>query len=194
MIILNPLEPWPGGLCLPAAVQHEVNIITRVVDYGGLFHDDVKPGHKFGQQDHRAFRPAGWVEAGNTKLDQMRSVAQNHNLSMLQLACLWNLSQPAVKSVIPTLIQEADASSKSIESKVDELSGLPEVKLAAEELAMMAAVGNNRGCMALKGANRSHSGEPEADHWGLTPDLEAIGKRWGIDPDRDLVCTHEKAA
>jgi hypothetical protein len=99
-----------------------------------------------------------------------------------------------VKSVIPTLIQEADASSKSIETKVDELAGLPEVKLAAEELAMMAEVGNNRGCMALKGANRSHSGEPEADHWGLTPDLEAIGKRWGIDPDRDLVCTHEKAA
>ena len=41
----------------------------------------------------------------------------------------------------------------------------------------LAEVGNNKGCMALKGANRSHTGEPEADHWGLNPDLEAVGKR-----------------
>jgi aryl-alcohol dehydrogenase-like predicted oxidoreductase len=194
MIILNPLEPWPGSLCLPAAQKHDVKVITRVVDYGGLFHDDVKPGHKFGQQDHRAFRPAGWVEAGNVKLDRMRSVAEKHNVTMLQLSCLWNLSQPAVQSVIPTLIQEADPKSKPIETKVDELASLPEIKLSKDEVAYLAEVGNNKGCMALKGANRSHTGEPEADHWSLTPELEAVGSRWGIDPQRDLVCTHEKTS
>jgi aryl-alcohol dehydrogenase-like predicted oxidoreductase len=47
MVILNPLEPWPGELVLPAAERHDVKLITRVVDYGGLFHDDVKPGHEF---------------------------------------------------------------------------------------------------------------------------------------------------
>src|SRR3954452_218615 len=41
MIILNPLEPWPGELVLGAAARLEVSVITRVVDYGGLFHDDV---------------------------------------------------------------------------------------------------------------------------------------------------------
>ena len=41
MVILNPLEPWPGELVLPAAERHDVKLITRVVDYGGLFHDDV---------------------------------------------------------------------------------------------------------------------------------------------------------
>jgi aryl-alcohol dehydrogenase-like predicted oxidoreductase len=194
MIILNPLEPWPGALCLPSAVRHEVKIITRVVDYGGLFHDDVKPGHTVGPQDHRAFRPAGWVEAGNAKLEQMRSVARDHQLTMLQLASLWNLAQPGVHSVIPTLIQEADPKSKTIETKVDELASLPDLKLSADELELIAEVGNNKGCMNLKGANRSHTGEPEADHWGLTPDLEAAGKRWSIDPDRDLACTHIKAA
>src|SRR5262245_42257030 len=44
MIILSPLEPWPGELVLEAAAAHEVSVITRVVDYGGLFHDDVLPG------------------------------------------------------------------------------------------------------------------------------------------------------
>ena len=44
MVILNPLEPWPGELVLDAAAHHDVALITRVVDYGGLFHDDVLPG------------------------------------------------------------------------------------------------------------------------------------------------------
>jgi len=194
MIILNPLEPWPGELCLPAAAEHDVNVITRVVDYGGLFHDDVKPGHKFGYGDHRTFRPAGWIEAGNEKLDKMRDVAEKHKLSMLQLACIWNLSHAPVKSVIPTLIQEADANGKPIEKKIEELASLPELNLTEDERNAIESIGNNKGCMALKGANRGHTGEPEADKWGVNADLEAVGKRWSIDPDADLACTHTTAA
>ncbi len=190
MIILNPLEPWPGSLCLPAAAKFDINLLTRVVDYGGLFHDDVKPGHKFGQQDHRAFRPAGWVEAGNTKLERMRSFAEAHGLTLLQLACLWNLSQPAVKSVIPTLIQEASPNCKPIEKKVEELAALPELRFTAEECRQLLAIGNNHGCMALKGGNPDHEGGPQPDRWTLTPELEAVGARWGIDPRQDLVCLH----
>src|SRR3954462_12445399 len=88
MIILNPLEPWPGELVLEAAREHDVKLITRVVDYGGLFLDDVVPGHPFPRWDHRSFRPAGWVEAGRGKLDRMRPIAERHDLSLLQLACL----------------------------------------------------------------------------------------------------------
>ncbi len=194
MIILNPLEPWPGSLCLPAAVQNDIRIITRVVDYGGLFHDDVKPGHKFGNGDHRTFRPPGWVEAGNAKMNSMRAVAERHGLTMLQLACLWNLSHAPIRSVIPTLIQEAGTNSKTIETKVDELAALPDLKLTEEEQEFIARAGDNRGCMELKGASRAHTGNAEADRWGLSPDLEAVGKRWGIDPDRDLVCTHKASA
>ena len=194
MIILNPLEPWPGSLCLPAARKHEVKIITRVVDHGGLFHDDVKPGHKFGYGDHRTFRPAGWIEAGNEKLNKMRAVAEKHKLSMLQLACLWNLSQSPVQSVIPTLIQEADPNGKPIDKKIEELASLPSFALSEEERNAIETIGNNKGCMALKGANRSHSGEPEADRWEISSDLESVGKRWGINPDADLVCTHPTAA
>ena len=194
MIILNPLEPWPGRLVLPAAQRHEVNLLTRVVDYGGLFHDDVLPGHKFLPQDHRSFRPAGWVEAGREKMDQMRPIAEKHNLTMLQLACAWNLAHAPVKKVVPTLIQEAGPGTRSIEGKVDDLASLPEVKLDGDDLELIARVGDNQGCMSLKGANRSHTGSPEPDRWGLTADLEAVGKRWQIDPDHDLICTHQEPA
>ena len=64
MVILNPLEPWPGELVLPAAAERGVRVITRVVDYGGLFYGDLRPGHEFAKGDHRGFRPAGWVERG----------------------------------------------------------------------------------------------------------------------------------
>lgn len=189
MIILNPLEPWPGSLCLPAATKHEINIITRVVDYGGLFHDDVRPGHKFGPQDHRTFRPAGWVETGHAKLDKIRDIAARHRLTPLQLACIWNLSQPAVKSVIPTMIQEVD-SSKSIEEKVEELATLPEVTLTPAENEEIRRIGDNTGCMSLKGANPEFAGEPQPDRWAITPELKGVGGRWGIVPEKDLVCTH----
>ena len=107
MLILNPLEPWPGELALDAAARHGVDVITRVVDYGGLFHDDVLPGHEFAQGDHRRFRPEGWVEAGREKLDALRPIAARHGLTPLQLACAWNLSHATVRCVAPTLIQEA---------------------------------------------------------------------------------------
>ena len=68
MVILNPLEPWPGELALPAAAERGVRVITRVVDYGGLFHDAMRPGHAFAKGDHRGFRPAGlgraWAWSG----------------------------------------------------------------------------------------------------------------------------------
>ena len=64
MIILGPMEPWPGELVLDAAVAHDVGLIARVVDYGGIFHGDVPAGETFAEYDHRRFRPAGWVADG----------------------------------------------------------------------------------------------------------------------------------
>lgn len=200
MIILNPLEPWPGRLCLPSARQHNVKVITRVVDHGGLFHDDVQPGHQFRQQDHRVFRPAGWVEAGRGKMERMREVAEKNGLTMLQLACIWNLSHEPVQSVVPTLIQEAGEGAKLIETKVDELAAistderLRHLVLSEAERESIAGIGDNKGCMALKGSSAAHTGEAEADHWPLWPELAEAGKRWGIDPQKDLGYNHAKAA
>lgn len=190
MIILGPMEPWPGGYVLPAAQKHGVKLIARVVDYGGLFHDDVKPGHEFGHGDHRTFRPAGWVEAGNAKLEQMRPIAEKYGITMLQLACLWTLSQAAVHSVIPTHIQEVAANSKAIETKITELAKLPEIKLTADECETIRRIGDNKGCMNLKGGHPTFTGEAQPDQWPLTPELEAVAERWGVDPQRDLTYAH----
>lgn len=187
MVILNPLEPWPGELVLGAARHHDVSLITRVVDYGGLFHDDVLPGHAFPKYDHRGFRPAGWVEAGRAKLELMRPVAESHGLTLLQLACLWNLAHAPVRCVAPTLIQEPGGGARPVQDKREELAALPADDLLSEDdVAALRAIGDNTGSMTLKGAAPDHQGEPRPDRWALTPQLAELAARWGIEPARDL--------
>ncbi|HYF37318.1 MAG TPA: aldo/keto reductase [Prosthecobacter sp.] len=182
MIILNPFEPWPGQHVLPAAKKHNVDILARVVDYGGVLHDDVKPGHKFRDGDHRSFRPAGWVEHAHEKLEKVRPIAEKHGLTMIQLACQWDLCQEPVKSVVPTLIQEAGANAKPIESKLEELAALPkENLLSPEEIEAIRQIGDNTGCMMLKGASQRHEGQdPRPDEWPMRPDLLALAGRWNL--------------
>ncbi len=187
MIILNPLEPWPGELALAAARANGVNMIARVVDYGGMFHDDIRPGHEFAAHDHRRFRPEGWVQAGAEKLELMRPIAERHGLSLLQLACLWDLAQEPVRCVAPTLIQEAGPGARPIEHKRAELAALDaRVRLDAAELAAIRALGENRGSMTLKGASPEYEGAALADRWSLDEGLAAVAERWGIDPEREL--------
>ncbi len=187
MIILNPLEPWPGELVLDAAAAHDVKLITRVVDYGGLFHDDVLPGHRFAAYDHRKFRPEGWVEAGRERVEEMRPYAERHGLSMLQLACAWNLGHPSVHCVAPTLIQESGAGARAVEDKRAELAAVTSASpLSAREVRELRAIGDNTGSMALKGASVEHEGAALADRWGLDSRLAAVAERWDIDPGGDL--------
>ncbi|HEY3865687.1 MAG TPA: aldo/keto reductase [Solirubrobacteraceae bacterium] len=191
MVILSPMEPWPGELVLDAVAAHDVSLITRVVDYGGLFHDDVRPGHAFAEYDHRKFRPDGWVEAGMEKLERMRPYAERHGLSLLQLACQWNLAHPSVRCVAPTLIQETEANpahpARAIEDKRAELAALPaDVLLSATEVDQLHAIGDNTGSMALKGANPAHEGAPRPDRWGMSEELVELAARWEIAPERDL--------
>jgi aryl-alcohol dehydrogenase-like predicted oxidoreductase len=187
MIILNPLEPWPGELCLDAAAAHGASVITRVVDYGGLLWDDVLPGHEFRPGDHRAFRPPGWIEAGRERLERLRPIADGAGLTPLQLACQWNLGHAPVECAVPTLIQEAGAGARTVEDKRAELAATPaQPRLGSDDLAAIRRIGDNTGCMALKGAGPEHEGPARPDRWGLTPDLEALAGRWGIDPRRDL--------
>ncbi|MCW3065539.1 MAG: aldo/keto reductase, partial [Solirubrobacterales bacterium] len=187
MIILNPLEPWPGELCLAAARQAHTSVITRVVDYGGLFHDDVLPGHEFPRTDHRGFRPPGWVEAGRARMEEMRPIAERRGLTMLQLACAWNLAHEPVATVVPTLIQEAGADARPVEEKRADLAALPlDVELSEEDVAAIRTIGDNTGSMALKGANPEHDGEERPDRWPLTRELAEVAARWAIDPERDL--------
>jgi aryl-alcohol dehydrogenase-like predicted oxidoreductase len=187
MLILNPLEPWPAELALGAAAEAQVSVIARVVDYGGLFHDDIQADHVFRAGDHRSFRPAGWVAAGLERIQPMRPIAQRKGLTMLQLACQWDLAHPAVSCVAPTLIQEAGADARPIESKRAELAALGDCQpLSAADVALIRGLGDNTGCMALKGATPDYDGAELPDRWPLDGEYLEIAARWQIEPEADL--------
>ncbi len=187
MVILGPLEPWPGELVLGAAADHRVRVITRVVDYGGLLFDDVHAGAELARGDHRGFRPAGWIEGGRARLEAMRPIAQRTGLTAIQLACQWNLAHDAVQCVVPTLIQEAGPEARPVEDKRAELAALPdEPRLSAEDVEAIRRAGDNTGSMDLKGANPAYAGDPQPDRWELDAHLAEVAQRWRIEPGRDL--------
>ncbi|HET9075068.1 MAG TPA: aldo/keto reductase [Solirubrobacteraceae bacterium] len=189
MVILNPLEPWPGELVLDAAAAQDIKVITRVVDYGGLFGGDVTTATELADFDHRKFRPEGWIGAGLERIAQMAPIAEAYGLTLLQLACLWNLAHPAVLSVVPTLVQEKGG--RPVEEKRAELAALPPVQLLTSgEVERIRQLGDNTGCMALKGASPVHEGDERPDQWAISDHLLEVAARWQIDPSRDLVKVH----
>ena len=175
MIILNPFEPWPGELCLEAAERHGIGVITRVVDYGGLFWDDVLPGAELADGDHRAFRPPGWIEAGREKLDLLRPIVERSGLTPMQLACQWNLAHPAVECVVPTLIQETGPAARSIEDKRAELAALPTVpRLEEADVEEIRAIGDNTRLHGAEGRQPGSRGGGTAGSLGADP---GVGRR-----------------
>src|SRR5271154_1446655 len=117
----------------------------------------------------------------------MRPYAERHGLSMLQLACQWNLSHPAVHCVAPTLIQESGPDARPIEDKRAELAALGgELLLSPAGVAELREVGENTGGMALKGASPDYEGAERPDRWGMSDELEKLATRWEIAPERDL--------
>ena len=117
----------------------------------------------------------------------MRPIAERHGLTMLQLACQWNLAQAPVR------VRRADADPGGRRRREADRGqarrarrGAARVVLSADEVAEIRAIGDNTGCMALKGAVPDYEGEERPDRWALTPECVEVGARWGIDPARDL--------
>jgi hypothetical protein len=160
-----------------------------------MFFDDVLPGQEFLANDHRGFRPAGWIEAGRDRMDSMRPFAMRAGLTMIQLACQWNLAHEAVACTVPTLIQEVGPHARRVEDKRAELAALPtEQRLSDGDVDAIREIDDNTGCMTLKGASPEHSGAARPDRWQLDAQLEELATRWGIAPERDLVQHAQGAA
>ena len=172
----------------PPRSEHDVDVITRVVDYGGLFWDDVLPGHAV-----RAARPPHVPprRLGRGGRREARAAAPDRRAPRADDA-------PARRAVVPGpragRLRRPDAdpgarrrrAARSRTSAPSWLATPAAVVLNADEVAAIRAIGDNTGSMTLKGAAPDHEGEPRPDRWPITPELAAVARRWGIEPDRDL--------
>jgi hypothetical protein len=114
------------------------------------------------------------------KVNQMRPIAEKHGLSLLQLASIWNLSQPAVASLVPTFMQEAGDHAVPIEDKIRAFAVMPELRLSPDEVEFIRKIGDNTGCMTLKGASQRHATSSRPDEWPMRPDLLDLAGRYGL--------------
>ena len=62
----------------------------------------------------------------------------------------------------------------------------PPAALSDDEIALIRAIGDNTGSMALKGGAPDYDGEAVADRWPLDDELREVAARWAIDPDAAL--------
>ena len=181
MLILNPLEPWPSRLLLPILEKRGIHVISRVVDYGGLFHNPSISNVNLSEVDHRNYRPKGWMQMGIKKMEKMRPFLKNSEWTMLQFSSIWNLSQPAVKVISPTFILEAHEEAKSIEDQITELASLSGERLSEEEVEQIAKIGDNTFSMNLKGANSENTCSDYApDSWMLSKKSLRLAEKYGI--------------
>ena len=88
----------------------------------------------------------------------MRPIAERAGLTTIQLACQWNLAHEPVACVVPTLIQEAGAGRPAGRGQAGRARGAARraAAVSAEDVEAIRAIGDNTGCMALKGASPEH--------------------------------------
>ena len=173
-----------------------------------LFHDDVRPGHQFAAHDHRKFRPEGWVQQGARSWSgcaRMRTPRPNDAATGLPVVL--GPGSRALRRAHPDPGGRCagpcggggggggatPTAAAAIEDKRAELAALSELRhtsnlhLSKAEVAELRAIGDNAGCMALKGANPAYEGDPQPDRWPLNRIWPSRPSRWTIAPERDLV-------
>ena len=113
----------------------------------------------------------------------MRPIAEKYNLTLLEFASIWNLSQSPVECVVPTFIQEAGEDARAIEDKICEFGKMPDIRLNAEEVEAVRQIGDNTGCMLLKGASKRHDTSERCDEWPMRSELLELAQREGLTTD-----------
>jgi hypothetical protein len=60
------------------------------------------------------------------------------------------------------------------------MANLPDIRLRPEEVAVVRRLGDNTGCMLLKGASSRHAVSERCDEWPMRPELVDVAERYGL--------------
>jgi aryl-alcohol dehydrogenase-like predicted oxidoreductase len=106
--VYNVLEQDPGRDFLAAAEQHGVGIMARVPTSSGLLEDKYTLETTFPKHDHRSHRPREWLVEGLQKVEELRFLCEEHDLTLAQAGLKFILAQDAIACVLPTVTSEED--------------------------------------------------------------------------------------
>jgi aryl-alcohol dehydrogenase-like predicted oxidoreductase len=133
-VIYNIFEQEPAAELLPAALEHKVGVIVRVVFDEGALTGKFHRGQKFADEDFRSRYFAGdrvdrVVERVARIEEDVRRVSPDRKLTMPEVAILFALAHPAVSSVIPGIRNVAQARANTAVSELAPLSDALRLKL-----------------------------------------------------------------
>jgi aryl-alcohol dehydrogenase-like predicted oxidoreductase len=106
--VYNVLEQDPGRDFLSAAEQSGVGVMARVPTSSGLLEDKYTLETTFPKHDHRSHRPREWLVEGLQKVDELRFLCEEHEMTLAQAALKFILAQDAIACVLPTVTSEQD--------------------------------------------------------------------------------------
>ena len=162
MVILGPLEPWPGEFIPAGGQAPRVKSSSRVSSTMAACSTTMcSPGHDFAEYDHHGVSvPAGWVRGGplEARADAPagRAPRPDHAPARVPGGCP-GPAERARRRAHPDP-EGAGPDARPIEDKRAELAALDgkariEARLSRDqELEEIRAIGDNSGSMALKGA------------------------------------------
>ena len=113
--VYNILEQDPGRSFLNAVTEslthpaknenaYDVGIMVRVPDASGLLTGKITEKTILNQNDHRSYRKKEWIIEALKKIENIKSIAENKDWTIPQLAIKFILSQKPVSVVLPTML------------------------------------------------------------------------------------------
>jgi aryl-alcohol dehydrogenase-like predicted oxidoreductase len=106
--VYNVLEQDPGRDFLAAAERRGVGVMARVPTSSGLLEDKYTLETTFPKHDHRSHRPREWLVEGLQKVEQLRFLCEQLDMTLAQVALKFILAQDAIACVLPTVANEQD--------------------------------------------------------------------------------------
>jgi aryl-alcohol dehydrogenase-like predicted oxidoreductase len=106
--VYNVLEQDPGRDFLAAGERAGVGVMARVPTSSGLLEDKYTLETTFPPHDHRSHRPREWLVEGLQKVERLRFLCEEHDITLAQAALKFILAQPAIACVLPTVTSVAE--------------------------------------------------------------------------------------
>jgi aryl-alcohol dehydrogenase-like predicted oxidoreductase len=106
--VYNVLEQDPGRDFLTAAERKGVGVMARVPTSSGLLEGKYTLDTTFPKHDHRSHRPREWLVEGLQKVERLKFLCEEHDLTLAQAALKFIIAQRAIACVLPTITNEQE--------------------------------------------------------------------------------------
>ena len=106
--VYNILEQTPGNELMRSALEHNSSILVRVPEASGILTGKVNADTKIDEKDHRSVRKGEWIKSSLQKVEQLRHLAEQNDLTITELAIKFILSKNGFAAVFPTVVSEEE--------------------------------------------------------------------------------------